>query len=370
MSEPASSIPSHNGKTVVITGINGYLASVIGLAILKKGYKLIGTCRSDKRAQPLLEDAYAEYYRADRVKIVEVVDMTKEGAFDEVVKGKKTPPTLKRTILPNTLQALMKAPLVVGPAIAGTTGILHSALKCSSSQLSAVVITSSLAAIVSPGRDVHTYTEDDWNNYAEEEVEKAAGEECSPLVLYAASKTAAEKAVWAFREKEKPPFAISSLNPTIVYGPPIIKHPNPTDLNETLRPMYQILTGTTPDGVIPPKMGSAGYIDVRDVATAHIWALEHPSVSDGHRYIASAGLAPPQAIADVLREIYPNRRDIIPLGTPGEGYVKETFEWLEGGVKLSARRLEEAMGNYKWILLDRCIKDTAKYMERYLEGAS
>ena len=97
MSESTPSLPPSNGKTVVVTGINGFIASVTGLAILKKGYTLIGTCRSRARAEPLLKDAYAEYDRAGRVKIVEVVDMTKEGAFDEVVKGKQTSPAPRRT---------------------------------------------------------------------------------------------------------------------------------------------------------------------------------------------------------------------------------------------------------------------------------
>jgi nucleoside-diphosphate-sugar epimerase len=100
MSEPALSLPPSNGKTVAITGINGFLASVAGLAVLKKGYTLIGTCRSRARAEPLLKDAYAEYDRAGRVKIMEVEDMTKEGAFDQVVKGKKTHPTPKEPMYP------------------------------------------------------------------------------------------------------------------------------------------------------------------------------------------------------------------------------------------------------------------------------
>jgi nucleoside-diphosphate-sugar epimerase len=100
--------------------------------------------------------------------------------------------------------------LVVGPAIAGTTGILRSALRCSGPQLSAVVITSSVAAIVSPPTDGYTFTEDDWNNYAEKQVEEAAGKDCPANVCYAASKTAAEKAIWAFREKEKVSFSFIS----------------------------------------------------------------------------------------------------------------------------------------------------------------
>ncbi|KAI9775117.1 MAG: hypothetical protein M1839_001428 [Geoglossum umbratile] len=361
MSEPTFSLPPSKGKAVVITGINGYLASVIGLAILKKGYTLIGTCRSRARAEPLLTDAYAEYDRAGRVKIVEVADMTKEGAFDEVVKGADG---IIHTASPLDLR-LTNPALVVGPAVAGTTGILHSALKHSGPQLSAVVITSSVAAIASPSPPDHIFTEEDWNNYAEKQVEEAAGADCPPNVCYAASKTAAEKAIWAFREREKPPFAISSLNPTIIYGPPLITHSTPTHLNETVRPIYDFLTSTTPDGDVPARVSTGGYVDVRDVATSHIWALEHPSISDGHRYIASAGLGPPQAIVDILRDAYPDRKGI-PVGTPGEGYITRSFDWVEGGVALSAKRLEEAMGGYKWILLDQSILDTAKYMERYL----
>ena len=74
-----------NGKTVLITGINGYIASVLGLEILSKGYNLRGTTRSKYRAAALLDHAYKDY--ASRVEIFEVRDMTEPGAFDEAVRG-------------------------------------------------------------------------------------------------------------------------------------------------------------------------------------------------------------------------------------------------------------------------------------------
>lgn len=77
-------VPS-NGKTVLITGINGYIASVLGLALLEKGYTLRGTSRRIASSEPLLKGPYAPY--ADRVKIYEVPDMTIDGAFDEASKG-------------------------------------------------------------------------------------------------------------------------------------------------------------------------------------------------------------------------------------------------------------------------------------------
>jgi nucleoside-diphosphate-sugar epimerase len=82
-------IPASNGKTILITGINGYIASVLGLHLLQKGYSLRGTSRRTATVEPLLKGAYAAYQ--DRVKIYEVPDMTVAGAFDEAAKRITSP---------------------------------------------------------------------------------------------------------------------------------------------------------------------------------------------------------------------------------------------------------------------------------------
>ena len=79
------SLPDSNGQTLLITGINGYIASVLGALILSKGYFLRGTTRRAASAEPLLTGPYAAY--KDRIKIFEVPDMTVDGAFDEAAKG-------------------------------------------------------------------------------------------------------------------------------------------------------------------------------------------------------------------------------------------------------------------------------------------
>jgi nucleoside-diphosphate-sugar epimerase len=75
-----------NGEILVITGINGYLASVLGYSLLNEGYSIRGTVRSLQSAEPLLEGAYASF--KDRVTFYEVPDITVDCAFDEVVRGK------------------------------------------------------------------------------------------------------------------------------------------------------------------------------------------------------------------------------------------------------------------------------------------
>jgi len=78
-------LPQSNGKTVLVSGINGYIAFSIGLELLKEGYTLRGTARTTKSMEALLEGAYKEY--ADRCEMIVVPDMTVPGAFDKAVKG-------------------------------------------------------------------------------------------------------------------------------------------------------------------------------------------------------------------------------------------------------------------------------------------
>jgi nucleoside-diphosphate-sugar epimerase len=72
--------------TVLITGANGYIASVTVGAFLDAGYSVRGTVRSLKSAQGLLKSLQSQV-DAERLEIVEVPDITVEGAFDEAVKG-------------------------------------------------------------------------------------------------------------------------------------------------------------------------------------------------------------------------------------------------------------------------------------------
>ena len=74
-------------EVVLITGINGYLASNTGMAVLRKGYVLRGTCRSRERVQPLMDGAWKDF--ASNIEIFEVSDICVPTAFDEAVKGRQ-----------------------------------------------------------------------------------------------------------------------------------------------------------------------------------------------------------------------------------------------------------------------------------------
>jgi hypothetical protein len=69
---------------VLVTGANGYLAVWTVKKYLQAGYSVRGTVRSLTRSA-FLKEQFAEY--GERLELVVVEDITKDGAFDEAVKG-------------------------------------------------------------------------------------------------------------------------------------------------------------------------------------------------------------------------------------------------------------------------------------------
>jgi nucleoside-diphosphate-sugar epimerase len=261
-------------------------------------------------------------------------------------------------------------------------------------QLTSVVVTSSTIAVTNPKDEPeYTFTEKDFASAVLELVikNKEAGVATSSAFLYGASKTASERVVWKFRDSHKvsplnkrdirsfnslkPSFSISTINPSVVFGPPAALAPDPSQLNETLRPIYDIFSGNAKG--VSPTIGSGSFVDVRDVALEHVWAYEHPKESDGQRYIACAGKGQFQAAADILRYHYKGTEigEKIAAGTPGEGYegydektgaVKDV-KYSPGTVRIDGSKAERVMG-FKYIPLEQSIVDTAKAFEVYLKS--
>lgn len=74
------------GSKVLVTGANGYIAVWVVRTLLEKGYHVRGTIRSaDKGVH--LKEMFTKAGYGDNFETVVVEDITKEGAFDEAVKG-------------------------------------------------------------------------------------------------------------------------------------------------------------------------------------------------------------------------------------------------------------------------------------------
>ena len=154
-----------------------------------------------------------------------------------------------------------------------------------------------------------------------------------------------------------------SIVPCIAFGPPIQLPATPTDLNVSLSLLWKVFSGEIKE--IPAAVGTGSFVDVRDVARVHVWAVENPMESANQRFLVAASKGPIQAFADILRKAYPERAEIIPKGKPGEGY-RPGFSWGPEETSLSARKVEEIGAIQKWIGLERSILDAAKALEGFL----
>ena len=239
---------------------------------------------------------------------------------------------------------------LLDPAIIGTTGVLK-AIKKNAPTVKRVVITSSFASIIdgSKGsRPNYTYSEKDWNPITEDEATQ------NPSNGYRASKVFAEKAAWDFVEKEKPNFTLSTLCPPLVLGPIIHYLQGLDNLNTSNQRIYSIISGKTKEEL--PATGTFVWVDVRDLALAHIRAAEIDE-AQGKRFFITAGYFSNEEIADIIRDNFSDLKDKLPSkGVKGGGYPEE------GIFKYDNSRTKQVLG-IEFTDLKKSIVDTVKSLQ-------
>lgn len=75
---------------VLVTGVNGYVASHVADQLMEAGYRVRGTTRNISKVQAL-SALWVKKFGEGRFEAVTVADMSNDGAFDEAIKGKIHP---------------------------------------------------------------------------------------------------------------------------------------------------------------------------------------------------------------------------------------------------------------------------------------
>lgn len=129
-------------------------------------------------------------------------------------------------------------------------------------------------------------------------------------------KTFAEKAAWDFIKNEKPEFDIATINPPLVFGP-IVHYLNSLDaINTSNQRMRNIIQGQMKEKIAPS--GTFLWVDVRDVALAHVRAIEVPEAG-GQRFFITAGYFSNKEIVDIVRDTHPELEPKLPpKDAPGD----------------------------------------------------
>ncbi|ORY78222.1 hypothetical protein BCR37DRAFT_350585 [Protomyces lactucae-debilis] len=336
------------GSLVLVTGATGYIAAHVCQQLLEKGYKVRGTARdltSEKSTH--LKDLFKQH--GDKFELVQAEDLEIDGVFDDAVQDVDA---VLHIASPFHFKVEDPYKDLINPAVSGTKSLLFSA-KNKGKKVKSVVITSSVAAIYGPQDKGHVYTEADWNDASVKEIEKTKGsDDFNKQTAYRASKTAAERFGQQFVNEEKPTFAVSWVNPAFVFGPAIhfIKDTDSINTSVAILMNYYLSPGE-----ISANGPTQSFVDVRDVATMHLDAMEAGDKVNNQRFICVSDWFTWQQVVDILAKNYPDRKQA--SGGPGAG-VKEVQFTSDNS------KSKKILGT-KYIGLEKSVIDTVDSLKQF-----
>ncbi|XDG05436.1 hypothetical protein ABKA04_005051 [Annulohypoxylon sp. FPYF3050] len=284
---------------ILLTGGSGFIAAHVLESLLGSGYSVVTTVRSAQKGQQIL-DSHKQYNK-DKLDFVIVEDIMKSGVSDPPFEAAVhcASPYHFNAQTPEEIHQFITT------TVNGTTGILK-AIKAHAPTVKRVIMTSSYAAMVDYGKPMtHVCSEEDWNPITVEQAYQSA-----PFA-YLASKTFAEKAAWEFVKDEKPRFTLTTMNPAMVYGPVIHSLSSLDSINTSNARFVSLLRGS-PTTPCPPTVNYL-FVDVRDLALAHVLALQKRE-AENQRFLIAAGNYSNAEIAQVILEKYPEFKNRMPIG--------------------------------------------------------
>ncbi len=273
-------------QTVFVTGATGFIAKHIVLNLLNAGYRVRGSVRALTRGDevraavaPHLKNATDLKERLDFMPL----DLTRDAGWDTALQGCDA---LIHTASPFPIAQPKDQDTLIRPAVEGALRALKAAQAAG---IARVVMTSSEVAVrgtdLRPGRAA--YDEDDWTDVNRPGIH-----------AYAKSKTLAERAAWDFARDQAPGMRLTTINPSFVLGPPLDRH-----YGSSVGMIERLLRGKDP---MLPQV-SIPIVDVRDVAEAHVRALERDA-SIGKRILVSDTSLWMTEMARAVKAAHPDRR--------------------------------------------------------------
>jgi nucleoside-diphosphate-sugar epimerase len=245
---------------------------------------------------------------------------------------------------------------LVDPAVIGTTSILR-AIARSAPSVRRVVVTSSFAAILDEAHiwdPSTTYSESSWNPVTLADIHN------SPATAYRASKTLAERAAWEFVKDPAngAKFDLVTVNPPMVFGPVVHYLSSLESINTSNERFLDCLRGKWREEI--PSTGPAIiWIDVRDVALAHIKAgLEIPEAG-GKRLFTVSGLFSNSELAAVIRKNFPEYAELLPTADTKGGELPPE----EGRFRYDNSATTKLLG-IDWIGFEKSVVDTVKSLKK------
>ncbi|KAK3936990.1 putative NADPH-dependent methylglyoxal reductase [Diplogelasinospora grovesii] len=307
-------VSSFKGK-VLLTGGSGFIASHVLDCLLEHSYEVVVTARSEEKGRRIVDSIDGSLGK--KVSFAVVEDIARDGAFDEVVKAHPFDYVV-HTASPYQLRFDDPVKDCLDPAIKGTTGILKS-VKAFAPTVKRIVITSSSAAVLNPPNHPKVYDETSW---ADVTWDQAVSD---PAQTYRASKKFSEKAAWDFIAAEQPGFDLATINNTYTFGPIPRSLASLGGLNTSNHRIRDMVQGKMKHA-IQPTAPVFTFVDVRDVALAHVRAMAFPEAG-GHRFYVVGGYFSNTRIADIIRGSHPELRNQLPPADSADDFPSELWQF-------------------------------------------
>lgn len=273
---------------VLVTGATGYIARHVVVQLLEAGWTVRGTARGAAGAGSLADRLHrlradmtphlADRAALERFTLV-AADLTADDGWAEAVAGCSHVCHVASPV-PGGKGA--RRVDMIAPTVDGTRRVLRAAAAAG---VRRVVLTSSIAAVLyGVDRRDRVFTENDWSN-----------SDSPRLGPYERSKTLAERAAWDFvADPSTGTVELATINPGLVLGPLIGQETSTS--NEAVRRLLARELPACPDI-------TCVFVDVRDVAAAHVAALT-ASEAAGRRYLCGIGGHSLLEVASILAREY------------------------------------------------------------------
>ncbi len=242
-------------QTILVTGGTGYIGGEVIDALLKAGKAVHTTVRNISKSEPRLRARWRD--TGGRLKVFQA-DLENDAGWQDACAQCDA---VAHVASPFPLAVPKDENDLIVPA---REGALRAARFAHEAGARRFVLTSSAAAIAYGHPASKTqFSNDDWTIASNPDV-----------AAYAKSKTIAEQSAREWVAANAPDMIFCSVNPVAVFGP--IEN---DDLSTSIEMVQKLLDGSIP---LAPNMG-VGVVDIRDVVTAHVAALDLPDevVRDG-----------------------------------------------------------------------------------------
>ena len=249
-------------KTVLLTGISGYIGLHCAKELLNGGYSVRGSVRNQAKGQEVRSTLEAASVDTQNLMIVEL-DLTSDRGWENATAGCEF---VMHVASPFIIANPKDPQEMLSPAVDGSLRALRAAKRAG---VKRVVLTSSIVSMMGSMK-TGTFGPDAWTDIDTPDVS-----------TYMKSKTLAEKAAWDFinQQVEEVPMELTVIAPGGVFGPPLGQNIS----GQSMSMLDQMLRGKLP--MVPNA--AFPMVDVRDVAKLHVQALSLPKGA-GIRFIAAS----------------------------------------------------------------------------------